>query len=324
MKPYAIALFATLVGAAALACGGNDPNTLGQNEPGGAGGGSSGNGNGGGPATGSSGGGGSSGTTPGSSSSGGVTPPDQPPPGITSPSAKEYFIKTVFPELTTSCGGCHNPPGSAGAPTFWNADASTAYTSVEARGYITTASMLLRKGQHTGPALTPQATADVSSWLAQEAQVRGNNVPVNILSKLGTCVDATKFQAITLDKLRTIKRTNENANNCTGCNQAPCESCHATGEYAMHANFGNLGTQTALALKGNTMSPEGIFIISKYISTNGTTLVASSALKDKATATSTGVPYSHPMFTVTPAMATAIDAFAQDIITKYNAKTCGQ
>ena len=39
---------------------------------------------------------------------------------------------------------------------------------------------------------------------------------------------------------------------------------------------------------------------------------------------STGAPYSHPMFTVTPAMATAIDAFAQDIITKYNAKTCGQ
>jgi hypothetical protein len=325
MKPYAIALSCAIAGATALACGGNDPNTLGQNEPG-AGGGSSGNGN-----TSSSSGGTTSGgttsggvTNPGSSSSGGVTGPGQPPPGITSPSAKDYFIKTVFPELTSTCGGCHNPPGSAGAPAFWNTDAATAYTSIEARGYITTASMLLRKGQHTGPALTAQEGTDIQTWLAMEAQVRGSNTPDSILSKLGNCIDATKFTAIGLDKLRTVKRTNENANQCTGCNQAACESCHTSGEYAMHANFGNIGTKTLAALQANGTSPEGIYIISKYVSTNGTQLVASTALKDKATATSTGVAYSHPMFTVTPAMETAVEAFAQDIITKYNAKTCGQ
>jgi hypothetical protein len=319
MKPYAIALFCAIAGATALACGG-DPNTLGQNAPGAAGG-SSGNNGSSGAAT----SGGTSGTSnPGSSSSGGATPVDQPPPGITSPSAKEYFAKTVFPELTSTCGSCHNPPGSAGAPAFWNADASIAYTSIEARGYITTASMLLRKGQHTGPALTAQEGTDVQTWLAMEAQVRGTNTPDNILSKLGNCVDPTLFTAVALDKLRTIKRTNENPNTCTGCNQAPCESCHTSGEYAMHANFSAIGTKTLIALQGNAVSPEGIYIISKYVSTNGTTLVASTALKDKATATSTGVAYSHPMFTVTPAMETAIEAFAQDIITKYNAKTCGQ
>jgi hypothetical protein len=247
-----------------------------------------------------------------------------PPPGVSSPTAKDYFIKTVFPELTATCGSCHNPPGSAGAPTFWNTDAATAYTSIEARGYITPASMLLRKGQHTGPALSPQESADVSQWLTLEAQVRGTQTPVDILSKLGNCVDATKFQALALDKLRTIKRNNENGNNCTGCNNAPCQICHTTGEYAMHANFSAIGTKTLDALTGNATSPEGIYIISKYVATNGTTLVPSTALKDKATATSTGVAYSHPMFTVSPAMDTALQAFAQDIITKYNAKTCGQ
>ena len=230
----------------------------------------------------------------------------------------------MFPALTTTCGSCHAPPGSAGAPTFWNSDAATAYTSVEARGYITSASMLLRKGQHTGPALSGQESADVTQWLTLEQQVRGTQTPVDLLSKLGNCVDATKFQAILLNQLKTIKRTNENANNCTGCNQAPCQTCHTTGEYAMHANFSQIGTPTLKAMQANATSPEGIYIISKYVTTNGTLLVPSTALKDKATATATGVPYSHPMFTVTPAMETAIEAFATDIITKYNAKTCGQ
>ncbi len=325
MKPYAFALFAALAGATALACGSTDPNTLGGPAP-------VGGDNGGGPAHGgSSSGGSSSGAATSSSSSGGgggttpgVTPAGQPPPGISSNTAKDYFIKTVFPELATTCGGCHAPPGSAGAPTFWNADAATAYAAVEARGYIAPASMFLRKGQHTGPALTPQETSDVTQWLSLEQQTRGNVAPTNLLSKLGNCVDPAKFQAITLDKLRTIKRTNENANTCTGCNAAPCQTCHTSGEYAMHANFSQIGQPTVAALQANALSPEGIYVISKYVATNGTTLVPSTALKDKATATSTGLPYSHPMFAVTPAMDTAIAAFAQDIITKYNAKTCGQ
>jgi hypothetical protein len=121
-----------------------------------------------------------------------------------------------------------------------------------------------------------------------------------------------------------VPRTNENPNRCTGCDNEPCQVCHESGEYGMHSNFGNLGTPTLTALQGNGMSPQGTYLIQKYVTTNGTSLVPSTQIMDKATATQAGPNYSHPMFTITPAMQTAITAFANDIITKYNAKTCGQ
>jgi hypothetical protein len=184
--------------------------------------------------------------------------------------------------------------------------------------------MLLKKGQHEGPALTADQTTMVSHWLDLETQVRGTAAPINLLEKLGTCVDQTKFTAINLQNLRTVPRQGENPNNCTGCNNAPCQTCHATGEYGMHSNFGKLGTTTLQALTTNATSPEGVYLISKYISTNGTTLIPANGIQDKAKVVATGPRYSHPMFTVTPTMDAAITAFAQDIITKYNAKQCGQ
>jgi hypothetical protein len=92
----------------------------------------------------------------------------------------------------------------------------------------------------------------------------------------------------------------------------------------MHSNFSKLGTDTLPALQANGTSPEGIYLISKYVTTNGTQLVPSTAIADKATVTQSGPAYSHPMFTVDATMSAAITAFANDIVTKYNAKTCGQ
>jgi hypothetical protein len=265
----------------------------------------------------------------GSSSGGTVAPPlpgdNTPPPGVTDNAAKTFFVQKVYPSIETTCGSCHAPPGSAGAPVYLSAtSASDAYTNIEARGYIIPSSMLLKKGAHEGPALTVDQSNLVTQWLQLEQQVRGSQAPVDLLAKLGNCLDQTKFNAIGLQNLRTIKRTNENANNCTGCNQAPCQACHQQGEYAMYSNFSQLGTDTFPALQANATSPEGVFIVSKYITTNGTQLVPSTALQDKAKATSTGVAYSHPMFQVSTTMEQAIVAFANDAITKYNAKTCGQ
>ncbi len=281
--------------------------------------------------TGGSGGSGGNGDTTGGGGSSAATPPaqpqdQQPPPGVTDNAAKTFFVQKVDPSLLGTCGGCHAAPGSAGAPVYLSStSASDGYTMVEARGYISgSSSMLLKKGAHEGPALTADQVSLINQWFALELQVRGNQAPVNLLSKLGTCVDPQKFAAIQLQNLRTIKRTNENGNNCTGCNNAVCQTCHQQGEYAMHSNFSNLGQKTSDALVANGTSPEGVFLINKYVTTNGTTLVPSTALADKAKVTQTGTPYSHPMFQISPTMATAITAFANDIITKYNNKQCGQ
>lgn len=251
---------------------------------------------------------------------------DTPPPGVADNQAKVYFVENVYPSLMVTCGSCHVAPGSNGAPPWLSsASASDAYTMIEARGYINLqTSLLLKKGSHEGPALTPDQTSAITQWLTLENQVRGSAAPVDLLAKLGNCLDKTKFQAITLEKLRTQPRTNENTDRCTGCNKAYCQSCHEQGEYGMYSNDGTLGMGTFDALVANTTSPDGSYLIEKYITTNGTTLVPATAIADKSKATQTGPAYSHPMFTVSADMQTAIQAFAEDAITKYNAKSCGQ
>jgi hypothetical protein len=269
------------------------------------------------------------GTAPATGQAAPVAPPSgndaTPPPGVASADAKTFFVQKVYQSLENTCGACHNAPGSAGAPGYLSAtSASDAYASVEARGYIVPNSMLLKKGQHEGPPLTSDQVGLVTQWLALEAQVRGNQAPVNLLSKLGKCLNKTLFDAIGIDKLQTIPRKGENPDRCTGCNNTPCMSCHESGEYAMYSNSGGLGMATFSALQSNATSPEGIYIISKYITTNGTQLVPSTAIPEKATLTAGGAPYSHPMFTISPEAAQAITDFANDAIAKYDAKQCGQ
>jgi mono/diheme cytochrome c family protein len=301
-SPLAV-LFAAFLVATVSACSGGDPDTL-NNDPGGGGTSSAPTTR---PAT----------PTPSATGAGSL------PPGVTSGTGKEFFLKSVAPELNAACGSCHTS-GSAGAPVFLNADANLSYGLVENRGYIMTGSILVRKGAHLGPALTANQAKIVNDWVALEIGVRGNKAPTNIFSKLGTCVDVAKFAEIRLDNLRTIRRTNENANNCTGCNAALCSTCHKEGEAGFHSNFGGLGTLTSKALQENAQSAEGVFFISKYVATNGTALTAATGLKDKAAATATDQPYGHPLYQVSPEMDTALQAFAQDVITKYNAKQCGQ
>jgi hypothetical protein len=245
------------------------------------------------------------------------------PPGITSGSAKEFFVKKVSPELNAACGSCHTT-GVTGAPVFTNADANQAYGMVENRGYIMNGSILVRKGAHTGPAFTPPQVSIVNEWIALELSVRGSKAPSNIFAKLGSCVDVGKFTDIRLDNLRTVKRKDENANQCTGCNGALCVTCHKEGEAGFHSNFTGGGILTAKALQTNSKSADGIYYITKYIATNGTSLTVAPALKEKATATALEKPYGHPMFQVPPEMETALKDFADDVVAKYNAKQCGQ
>lgn len=74
--------------------------------------------------------------------------------------------------------------------------------------------------------------------IAMEAKDGGNLSQVNVLEKFGDCLDPAAFAAIGLEKLVTTRRTaqnnannvtpwNENANECTGCNNAPCRTCHS-------------------------------------------------------------------------------------------------
>jgi hypothetical protein len=219
-----------------------------------------------------------------------------------------------------NCRTCHES-GASGAPKSMMTDAPLNYTSFDTRGYIKPAAdSLLLNHRHAGAGIELDGTqiGSVRAWLDLEAKERvGQAAPANILATIGACMTKAKFDAIGFQNLRTTRRGNENANNCIGCDNAPCRTCHAGGDGGFYMAAGsNIDNQTF------PMTQTEKFI-GKFIGTNGITPAASNVIMTKATAVKTAPPYSHPLFTINTQMQTAIDAFVADAITKYNNKTCG-
>jgi hypothetical protein len=262
--------------------------------------------------------------TPSTGTTGTPTPVDQPPPpaagpGSTGSAAHAYFVSTVLPALSV-CSACH-VSGVDGAPKMLDANADIAYQNLDARGLIVSNSMLLSKGVHDAtkaPALIASQQQVLTQWLSLEAGERqGKAAPVNVLAAVAQCMDQTKFEAIGLQNLRTIRRTNENANNCTGCDNAPCKTCHGDTATGFYMTLGSNIDKATFA-----MSQKQPYI-TKYFGLNGVEPVASNGIQTKADAVAKGLPYSHPMFTLTGTTKTNLDAFVADTIAKYKAGTCG-
>jgi hypothetical protein len=270
-----------------------------------------------------SGGGGTSSGGNGATSGGGTSnpPPPSSGPGSMGSAAHQYFVDHVNPSLQTTCSQCHNT-GAAGAPMMMSADANVTYQNFDARGLVVDNSLLLTKGSHAAgaaPALTSDQQTLVTTWLQMEKGERaGAAAPVNILSKIGACLDKTKFDAIGFQNLKTTPRQNEDPNRCEGCNNAPCRTCHTGGDGGFYMAAGSNLDQSTFQ-----MTQTEQYIV-KYIGLNGTTPTASNAIMTKAAAVKTAPPYSHPLFTLSTTMQSNINAFVQDAVTKYNAKTCGQ
>jgi hypothetical protein len=266
---------------------------------------------------------------PGAPASGAGPTPVDPNPAPNTP-AKAYFVANVFPSLSQTCGTCHFVgPGPA-----WikQSDADVSYKMMFQLGYVSPQSRILLKGPHegTGPALTPDQTTKFTAWVNMELQASGGKAPPNVLAKIGACFDKTKFDAMGLQNLRTIQRTNnnntnnvtpwnENANNCTGCNNTPCRNCHSGDDatnYVMAIGNPNLpATYTFDNSKLTTPT-----YVQKYFGVSATgDPIASNAIQIKADATSKDKAYTHPYFKIDANTQANISAFVDAAITKYKA-----
>jgi hypothetical protein len=253
-----------------------------------------------------------------------VAPPPDAGPGSVTSAAHEFFDATVYPELTV-CQACHSS-GVNGAPTMMTAPADTTYSSLDALGLIQQNSLLLTKGSHdngAAPALTSQQSTDITTWLGMEAKERaGSAAPTNVLAEVAKCASQTEWNAIGWGNLRTTPRSDENANKCTGCNKDVCAACHDGGEQGFFMSEGSNIEPAGTTFQQTFQGPSSMTYIIQYFGLNGTTPVASNAIKLKETAVASGPAYSHPMFTLTTTMQTALDKFVADTITNYNNKTC--
>jgi hypothetical protein len=274
-------------------------------------------------------------TTPPPPASTGQTPSGSVP--TNSEAGKAYFTAEVFPFLNTKCAGCHTGPSGAGTP-YWTAsgDAVKTYDLVYKNGYAVEASRLVVKGVHSGgsaPALDAAEKTKFSTWLAKETTSGAKPTQQNVLEKFGTCFDQAKFDAIGFQNLRTIRRQtgnnpqnlNENANNCTGCDNAPCRSCHTfdkvTGFVLAYGAGGVAPNYTFEQTK--LLSPP---YIRQYVATDATgEPVYNPGVVNKSINTvEKAKAYEHPMYKISPTMKANIEAFVQDAVTKYKAGTCGK
>lgn len=257
----------------------------------------------------------------------GPTPVDQ---GTTPDTeAKKFFLANVHPSLSQSCGGCHETgPGSG-----WikKTDSETSYKMMFQLGYVSLQSRISQKGAHQGsPGTTSEQNTKFTQWVQMELKAGGGKAPRNVLARLGACFDKAKFDAMQLGRLRTIRRTNnnnlnqvtpwnENANNCTGCDNSPCRTCHA----------GDDATGFVLAI-GDTNLPANFTFdqskltnppyLQKYFGVTATgEPIASNALKIKAEATAKDKAYTHPYFTISDQRQALIQAFVDDAIARYKA-----
>ena len=253
-----------------------------------------------------------------------------------SKAGKAFYEKEVHPFLDQKCGGCH-AAGGIGNPTYIvKGDASKTYDAIYLNAYATATSRILVKGVHSGgggPELLAAEKNKFTQWIALEAKDGGQKTQTNVLEKFGSCFDKTKFDAIGFGNLRTIRRQNgnnpqnlnENANNCTGCDNSPCRTCHSADDV----------TGFVMAVGNPILPPEYTFEQSKllnpayirqYVSTTPTgepqfnpgIMTKSTNTVEKAKA------YTHPMYKLTPAMQTAIQDFVDDAIAKQKAGTCGK
>jgi len=243
--------------------------------------------------------------------------------------AKKYFKDNVFPTLSTTCGTCHE----AGPGPQWinKSDVEVSYKYQFQLGYVSAQSRILLKGSHyngAAPALTADQQTKFTTWVNMENASGASANKPNPLEKIGACFDLTKFNAMQLGQLRTIRRTtnnnenqvtpwNENDNNCTGCDNTPCRNCHsgddATGFVMAIGN--NLLPQNYTFDQSKSTTPP---YIQKYFGVTATgDPVASNAIKIKMDATAKDHAYTHPFFKLSDTQLAAVDAFVQDAITKY-------
>ncbi len=175
------------------------------------------------PSTGS--GSGSGGDGGGSSTGTGAPPP--------SGSPQDYFEQNVYPQLSSSCGSCHDKSIlGVGTPYFLDASATASYTLVKALpGYVTEPglSRLIVKGEHyggDGPALTLDETDRVTAWLELELEADpdpgGGPVeltPLQELQKFGSCMSYADMEIYNIAQLANQEVIYQN-------NPVECDSCH--------------------------------------------------------------------------------------------------
>ncbi len=253
-----------------------------------------------------------------------------------STAGKAFFVSDVHPFLESKCSSCH-AAGGVGNPTWLvKADGAKTYELVYAQAYAVSNSRLVVKGIHSGgaaPELTVAEKTKFAQWIAMETADGGQKAQTNVLEKFGSCFDKAKFDAIGFGQLRTTRRTQnnnpqkqqENANTCTGCDNAPCRTCHSADDvtgFIMAIGSPTFGEDYTFE-QSKRLDPA---FIRQYVSTSATGEPQfNPAIKTKSVNTiEKAKAGQHPMYIMSAEMTAAVQAFVDDAVAKYKTGVCGK
>lgn len=155
--------------------------------------------------------------------------PTPPPPAPVSAGQQE-FVKNVYEALKTPCATCHTS-GTFDAPTFMVGTPQEVYQIFKTyhNGALAAPldqNLLLTRGPHEGPALSPEQRGAVKTWLSKEHPNDNSNEPQDIYSTFDAFVQCLDFEDF---KLRGYDQL---FNQPTSDNKGTCEDCHADADKA--------------------------------------------------------------------------------------------
>ncbi len=182
------------------------------------------------------------------------------------------------------------------------------------------------------------ASQSESKILSSDVQsVQDGSGPANAISaspstlfEISSCIadDPEIFAGLAqeLNRLRTQKRPGENANNCTGCSQAPCSICHAEnmgGFFVPNLNKPwTASLKEVIRIDSDRNSGMPFTFAKTYFTQERSYYLPINKIKIKADVTSSGRPYGHPNFILPAEFNQALDAFTASIAKKVNAGLC--
>lgn len=242
--------------------------------------------------------------------------------------AKKFFADKVHTPLSQACNQCHQT-GKSGAPVFLGASAEASYTAIEGfPGLLAPPSFspIIQKGVHSGPALTQTMTDLTTQWLTLEVKARklgtDPGVPKNLraaFKAFGACMDFQRWKDL---KLHTI------AAQATENNQGQCRSCHNYGQGSLWLSGGtdnaNEEDDNALTFVKMREFPYVQRLVVGRVKDDGTfeNIEAARRMVDKGTEAQQLQANSHPRYSLSSDLVTALTTYVLETISNVNANRC--
>jgi hypothetical protein len=248
--------------------------------------------------------------------------------GAASSDAKKFFIEKVHTPLSDGCNQCHQT-GKSGAPVFLGSSAEATYTAIEGfPGLIAPPSFspIIQKGVHSGPALSQTQTDLTTEWLKLEVASRklgtDPGAPKNLraaFKAFGACMDYTRWKEL---KLHTIAATAAEGN------RGECRSCHGAGEASLWLQGGTDNPQdepeNAITFTKMQQFPYIQRLVVGRVTAEGTFegIEPARRLIDKGTEAQQLQANSHPRFSLSTDLVTALSTYVLETISNVNANRC--